>query len=818
MYKKNLLSIFEKRIEENGQKTAVMVGEKELTYQQLGCETEHIAKAISHKLSTLPKTDGPIRIGVCIGRDEHLIPSILALFKCGYTYVPLDPVLPQERLSFICEDSGMTMVLTTTEYTHRFPHLPVLDVSTPLEERDYSWNSDSELAYIIYTSGTTGKPKGVTITYDNLYYFLKCAASPEIALINSDARDLEFASIGFDASILEIFGPLYCGATLVVATDEIRNDIGKLYQYINEQKITHASLTPSVLNVLPSLNFTHMKTLRSVGEPMIATVAEKGAQQPYRFIDAYGPTEATVFCFSRLVDGKVYFRNIGKAYEGIITHVVDKDMNELPVGEIGELLIGGRQLTPGYLNRPELNQEKFVDSPFPEDNKIKLYHSGDLAKRMEDGSIEYVGRMDSQIKFHGFRIELDEIRTRIEQEAEVKQAYVRLEEFGSSQYLAAYVEPLTPDFDIKVLKKRLAAFLPPYMIPTYWIPVSHFTRTVNGKIDKSTLTNPYFEQYIHNTEPLDSKESMLASVVSRIMGIDDVNIDIDLIDELGFSSLQLMQAVQSLAFIGFYASAKDFYDYRTIRKIAKNYQRTLHYWLHEPDTSKPTLLIVSGYTGFNFLYAEWANRICQKYNIYVIESYFETSDGVVQTTEATVSQYYDMVKPILTEYGIDVITGFCVGGELGLYLAYLMHQRDEVLPYVVMLDSDVERDKDRSKSVQPNYIHFTPEINALHFDIEMTLMETYPSFHYDGPITVFLSKLYNDRLSFNETDPVTDEQKAWARKCFEESPALWKQHYPDCQIEFLNTDHLDYLRTEDSIQPLAAFFNSMDFPNKNQKK
>ncbi|SFW30670.1 amino acid adenylation domain-containing protein [Prevotellaceae bacterium HUN156] len=811
MHKKNLLSIFERRIEENGQKTAVIVGENELTYQQLGCEAEHIAKAISHKLSTLPKTDAPIRIGVCIGRNEYLIPSILALFKCGYTYVPLDPVLPQERLSFICEDSGMTMVLTTTEYTHRFPHLPVLDVSMPLEECDYSWNSDSELAYIIYTSGTTGKPKGVTITYDNLYYFLMCAASPEIALINSDARDLEFASIGFDASILEIFGPLYCGATLVVATDEIRNDIGKLYQYINEQKITHASLTPSVLNVLPSLHFTHMKTLRSVGEPMIATVAEKGAQQPYRFIDAYGPTEATVFCFSRLVDGKVYFRNIGKPYEGIITHVVDKDMNELPVGEIGELLIGGRQLTPGYLNRPELNQEKFVDSPFPEDHQIKLYHSGDLAKRMEDGSIEYVGRMDSQIKFHGFRIELDEIRTRIEQEPEVKQAYVRLEEFGSSQYLAAYIEALTPHLDMKVLKKRLSTFLPPYMIPTYWIPVSKFERTVNGKIDKTKLTNPFFEQYVRNSEPLDAKEQMLASVISRIMGIDDVNIDIDLIDELGFSSLQIMQAVQSLAFTGFYTSAKDFYDYHTVRAIAKHHQRTHHYWLHQPEKSKPTLLIVSGYTGFNFLYAEWASRISQKYNIHIIESYFETTEGIVQSTEQMVSKYYDWVKPVIAEYGIDVITGFCVGGELGLYLAHLIHQRDGLLPHVVMLDSDVERTDARAKSVQPNYIHFTPEINALHFDIEMTLMETYPSFHYEGKIAVFLSKLYNDRLSFNETDPVTDEQKAWARKCFEDSPTLWKQHYPDCQLEFLNTDHLDYLRTEESITPLTEYFNNIDF-------
>lgn len=811
MHKKTLLSIFERKIEENGQKTAVIVGGKELTYQQLGSQADHVAKAISYQLSVLPKTDAPIRIGVCIGRNEFLIPSILALFKSGYTYVPLDPVLPQERLTYICEDSGMTMVLTTSEYTHRFQHIPVLDVSLPQQEQPYTWNSDSELAYIIYTSGTTGKPKGVTITYDNLYYFLSCAASPELALISSDARDLEFASIGFDASIIEIFGPLFCGATLVIATDDIRNDIGKLYQFINEQQITHASLTPSLLNVLPSLNFSHMKTLRSVGEPMIATVAEKGAQQSYRFIDAYGPTEATVFCFSRLVDDKVFFRNIGKPYEGIITHVVDKAMNELPVGEIGELMIGGRQLTPGYLNRPELNQEKFVVSPFPEDHQAKLYHSGDLAKRMADGSVEYVGRMDSQIKFHGFRIELDEIRTRIEQEPEVKQAYVRLEEFGSSQYLAAYVEPLAGSLDLMILKKRLSTFLPPYMIPTYWIPVSRFERTVNGKIDKTKLANPFFEQYVQNNGPLDAKEQMLASVISRIMGIDDVNIDIDLIDELGFSSLQIMQAVQSLAFTGFYTSAKDFYDHHTIRDIAKHHQRTHHYWLHEPDKSKPTLLIVSGYTGFNFLYAEWASRISKKYNIYIIESYFETTEGIVQSTEQMVSKYYDWVKPVIAEYGIDVITGFCVGGELGLYLAHLIHQHDGLLPHAVLLDSDVERTDARAKSVQPNYIHFTPEINALHFDIEMTLMETYPSFHYEGKVTVFLSKLYNDRLSFNETDPVTDEQKAWARQLFEQSPTMWKKHYPYCQLEFLNTDHLDYLRTEESIKPLTEYFNQLDF-------
>ena len=349
------------------------------------------------------------------------------------------------------------------------------------------------------------------------------------------------------------------------------------------------------------------------------------------------------------------------------------------------------------------------------------------------------------------------------------------------------------------------------MIPTYWIPVSKFERTVNGKIDKTKLTNPFFEQYVRNSEPLDAKEQMLASVISRIMGIDNVNIDIDLIDELGFSSLQIMQAVQSLAFTGFYTSAKDFYDYHTVRAIAKHHQRTHHYWLHQPEKSKPTLLIVSGYTGFNFLYAEWASRISKKYNIHIIESYFETTEGIVQSTEQMVSKYYDWVKPVIAEYGIDVITGFCVGGELGLYLAHLIHQRDGLLPHVVMLDGDVERTDARAKSVQPNYIHFTPEINALHFDIEMTLMETYPSFHYEGKIAVFLSKLYNDRLSFNETDPVTDEQKAWARKCFEDSPTLWKQHYPDCQLEFLNTDHLDYLRTEESITPLTEYFNNIDF-------
>ena len=792
---------------------AFRIAGKSYTNQFLATESKRIEALLHVSLASQKNFSGQIRIGVCLGRNHYLVPAVYTLLRNGYTYIPLDPNLPKERLNYIIEDSQMNLILTTPDLAHKFNNGNIVDVTAQVPDVHLGEKPANQpyIAYIMFTSGTTGKPKGVPISYDNLLSFMQSIVD-ELHYLGNDGRLLCFSSIGFDVTIYEIMGSLYSGATLCIATEDIRNDGGLIYQFINQEQITYAALTPSLMNILPSMEFPHMKVLLSVGEPMIAKVAEKGSGKNYLFVDSYGPTEATVYCFTKVVDSTTSYRNIGRPYSGTSFHVVDTDMHELPVDEIGELMLAGHQLSDGYLNRPELNREKFIPNPFDDHDEFPvLYHTGDLVKKCADGTLEFVGRMDSQIKLHGFRIELDEIRSRLEAEPDVKQALVRLEPFGNSQYIVAYLEPALQPFDIETAKAKLKKHLPIYMIPTYWVVVDKFSRNINGKIDKKALHNPYYESYTHNTRPLNEKEAMIASVVSRIMGIEDVNVNVDIIDELGFSSLQIMEAVPSLGFTGLYNSAKDFYDYRTVEEMAKNYSRKPHYWYNEPDKNKPTLLVVSGYTSFNFLYTEFANGIADKWNIYVIESYFETSGGKVLSTEQTVEDYFQMIEPILKEYGIPVITGFCLGGELGMYLAYLIHQRYGLLPYIVALDCEVIRLKDRSKLMEPNFVHFTQAINDLHYDIEMTLIETFPEFIYPGRITVFLSKYFDvSRVSFNETDPMTDEQKYWAQKSFDDTPINWNKVYPDTDIHYLEVEHLQFLRTENSIKPLVDFFHQIE--------
>jgi len=802
-------------------KTAVVIGSEEQTYGELGIAAEQVAEQIasylsSQKLDALASHRSPC-IGVCIERNRYLIPSVLALFRLGITYVPLTPQLPAPRIEYIARDCNMSLILTTSNLVDRLPagvpYLAVdaLDSQEPADCPPLS--TDNSTAYIIYTSGTTGTPKGVVIPYQSMQAFLSVLDRPELTNISPDSRVLLFASINFDASIIELFGTLYYGATMIVASEEERTNAKLLYKLMITQRVTYCLLSPSLMAVFPSFDFPDMEGLFVGGEPMVPSVNQRALGHQYRFVNVYGPTENTVYSTMRLVTPDVSLQNIGHTFPGIQGYVFDEDLRPVKVGEVGELMLGGAQLSSGYLNQSELTQEAFIPNPIAEDaDRVPtLYHTGDLVRLMPDGSYDYVGRKDSQVKIHSYRIELGEIKSRIEQCPDVVEAFVRIEDVGSDKQLVAYVQTIDGKDREQVIRQELNKFLPYYMIPHFYVFLKEFPLNINGKIDKAQLVNTRLQAMTHNDGPVGPEEEVIKSVVSRIMGLDDVNIDTDLIDELGLTSLQIMQATMSLDFTGFYVSAKDFVTNRTIREIAANHKSQPCYWYNKPDKSRPTMIIVSGYTSFVFLYPKWVKTIEDKYSIFVIESYHDTSEKNILDYETFIERYYDMVKDIVDEYGCDIITGFCLGGEMGLYLAHKIAQRKHLLPHVVVLDGEVDRDPDyRQNTPIFNFPDFTPEINEQRYEQDMTIVETTPDFHYQGCVTSILSANYNAAYSDQFQDlKITKEQREAAYGYFKRAGRYWQNRYPDCELLYIDTDHDHYLLDETSINYLTDYFTKL---------
>lgn len=799
-----------------GAKIAVKCNQDAVSYDQLSAQAAVIAHVIRDKISTGGIDDSQqLRIGVYMDKSAMLLSAILALIQQGHTYVPIDPETPKERVRFIIEDCEMSLLLTTDKYARNFasdiPVINISDLTAPDVDAVIPRHEikPSDIAYIIYTSGTTGKPKGVPISYLSIENMLNGYGAKEATDLSDSSVILLFASINFDASIIELFGTLFFGATMVVTPEESRTDMRKLCDLMVNEKVTYCTLPPSLAAILPSYSFPDLQSMVIAGEAMNLSIPQKVLGNGYRLFNGYGPTENTICSTIREITEGTNPLNIGCALPGTVCYAVDQDINPVAVGETGELLVGGRQLMQGYIHLKELNEKLLLRNPFSKDAQIApiLYHTGDMVRLEEDGSFLFIGRKDSQVKLHGFRIELEEIKNQIEQCDGVMQAYVRVEDAGSDKSIVAYIRTENPSLDVQGMKKRLNDFLPAYMIPKYWIKVDAFELTINGKVDESKLHHTILKnENVDYHQPVTANEKLLHAVISHVLGIDHISIDTPLIDEFGISSLQIMQIIAELEFTGFLMLPSDFNNYKTIREIAKNHSTKIGFWYNKPDKNKPTILLLSGYTSFIFLYPAWIKRIEDRYSIFVIESYHSTINDKPRSVDDYIDEYMEVVSPIVEEYGADIITGFCIGGEMGLHLAIRLQQKYNITPHVVVLDGEVDRDKDPEKQIPPVVPTFTKEINDKRFLQDMKLIETMPADYYTGPVTSILSNQYNERLTFNPEIVITDKQKYWARQFFERAPKYWKKAYPDCQLMYVECDHLDFLRDEHSIKPLTDYF------------
>jgi amino acid adenylation domain-containing protein len=543
--------LFEAQVHNFGQSLALVWEGQSITYEALNIRANQLA----HYL--MQRGVGPeVRVGLLLERSPELIVSLLGVLKAGGAYVPLDPNYPEERLRMILNEAELALVLTQRSSPGKLGTSASLEICIDREREainEYSSeNPDSgvqpeHLAYVIYTSGSTGKPKGVMIGHRGLCN-MSAAQMHTFHVVPGD-RVLQFASINFDASIFEMTMALCAGAALCLASREVQVSTALLSKLLKESSITSVTLPPSILAACEAQDLPDLQTIVVAGEACSARLVANWAPGR-KFFNAYGPTETTVWAsVARCMDGEVK-PMIGRPIENAQIYILDEGLAPVSTNVIGDLYIGGAGLARGYLKSPSLTAERFVPNPFSELPGERLYYTGDLARQLPDGQIDFVGRRDQQIKLRGFRIELGDIEAALNQHSSVQENAVLLREDqpGEERLVAYVVLKSSPEISNNDLRSFLKTKLPDYMVPAMVVEVRTFPRMPNGKIDRSALPAPegiraeMNQPYVPPRNPL---EEMVAGVWSDLLGIDRVGVH-DKLFELGAHSLMLTRAAARL--------------------------------------------------------------------------------------------------------------------------------------------------------------------------------------------------------------------------------------------------------------------------------
>jgi amino acid adenylation domain-containing protein len=524
---------------------AAEFGHQQRTYAELDRQANRIARRL-RELGVGPE----VLVGVCQQTGLDRLAALLGIWKAGGGYVPLDPALPPDRLAYMIGDTAMTVVLTDEASAPRLPQAPVTLVNLEREPAGALGDgavaatgvTPDSVAYVLYTSGSTGQPKGVVVEHRHAVNFLR--GMTEHWEIGPQDAVLQFASFTFDVSVMDMFMPLLGGARLVLAAPDTLHSPPRLAALIRDRNVTFACLPPAVLSLLAGEQFPGLRVLMAAGEELPSELARRWVRPGLRFVNGYGPTEATVIATYQELDATMSPPPIGlPTWPNYRVYVLDAYLNPVPVGVTGELHIGGASVARGYLNQPELTRQRFIPDPFTPGQR--LYKTGDLVRRRPDGAIVFLGRIDNQVKIRGLRVELGEIEAALEAHPAVAQAVavVTPDPAGEPQ-LAAYLRPSpgAAKADADELRNHLARHLPGYMIPAYLITVDAFPLNASGKIDKSALPPPQGAAAGAEDAPATLIEAMMADLYAKLLGRDQVGAT-DSFFNLGGNSLQAMRLV-----------------------------------------------------------------------------------------------------------------------------------------------------------------------------------------------------------------------------------------------------------------------------------
>ncbi|UCH93138.1 MAG: amino acid adenylation domain-containing protein, partial [Candidatus Aminicenantes bacterium] len=549
---KTMHELFARQVERTPNNIALIFGVKELTYRELNKNSDSLAYLLREK-GVGPGTI----VGMMVERSAEMIIGILGILKSGGAYLPIDTEFPGERIEWMLKDSGASILVTTRDISNQinfekeaiYLSDPINCVPT-LPHLHLSPAPATCLAYIIYTSGSTGKPKGVLIEHFaavNLVF-----SQMNRFGISTKDRVLQFSSICFDASVEQIFIALFSGAVLVLIDKNTLLEAGKFETFIASRSITHLHAVPSFLSNMELTGHYQLKRILSGGDVCPAALAKKWSKY-CDFYNRYGPTETTVTSIEMLVkdvDETSSGLPIGRPINNTFVYLFDKWMKLVPLGAIGELYIGGEGVARGYLNRPELTAEKFVELEVDEDiyhRSVRshkshiIYKTGDLARWLPDGNMEFFGRIDHQVKIRGFRIEPGEIENQLLNYKEVKEAVVTVKKDKTgNRFLCAYIVSRSiPGVKISRLKDYLKQKLPGYMIPPYFVMLEKIPLTLTGKIDRKSLPDPDISTAVEYTPPGNEREKQLVNIWANLLEMDKTKIGMnDNFFELGGHSLK----------------------------------------------------------------------------------------------------------------------------------------------------------------------------------------------------------------------------------------------------------------------------------------
>lgn len=528
-----LHELFEKQVERTPDAIAIVFENQKITYRELNARANQIAH---HLISQCVGPD--TLVGLCVDRSPELVVSILGILKAGGAYVPLDADHPPQRLEFMLRDSGFQVLVTRQHLAGRLPYtnctVLCLDATELKLQREAISNPsrrvDSQnLAYVMFTSGSTGQPKGVQIPHRAVVNLL-CAMVDQPGLTATD-RLLSVTTPTFDISVLELLLPIVTGACLEIASPEILSDPARLASHLSSCGATMMQATPATWQMLLGQGWSGHETLTILcgGESMPSILAETIGKRSAQLWNMYGPTETTIWSTRHQVFDANDCRFIGRPIANTQVYVLDAHRNPVPIGVSGELYIGGAGLALGYMNRPELTAEKFVADPFSNHARKRLYRTGDLVRWRADGNLEFLGRIDDQVKLRGFRIELGEIESVLIEHPDVSQCVVILrQDRPDDNRLVAYCVPAHGTrLNTSQLRSHLRDRLPDYMVPSAFVEMEKLPLTATGKLDRRDLPVPDDSRPELATDyatPRNPIEQQLASIWSEVLGIQEIGI------------------------------------------------------------------------------------------------------------------------------------------------------------------------------------------------------------------------------------------------------------------------------------------------------